>query len=187
MKPFARKVNGPGVRIFALREERGGPAVAPRYAKVACDCPSHVQTADRLDPDKLFRSFSACLDRITNIGCQPTLYSKCGLCWSVDECRTWLRAREAIPNDVDAPAFIAAVLVQGDVNYCPTTAPSEMCGNFSLAAHGGKRRPMLGKSCWRPATPSCAGSAFAADSRSAGGANASRILVLVVQLQKKTR
>ena len=40
MKPFARKVNEPGVRIFALREERGGPAVAPRYAKVARDCPS---------------------------------------------------------------------------------------------------------------------------------------------------
>jgi hypothetical protein len=68
---------------------------------------------------KLFRSFSACFDRIANIGCQLTLYSKCGLCWSVDECRTWLRAREAIANDVDAPAVIAAVLVQGDVNYCP--------------------------------------------------------------------
>jgi hypothetical protein len=79
----------------------------------------HVPTADRLDPDKLFRSFSACFDRIANIGCQPTLYSNCGLCWSVDECRTWLRAREAIANDVDAPAFIAAVLVRGDVNYCP--------------------------------------------------------------------
>jgi hypothetical protein len=32
----------------------------------------HVPTADRLDPDKLFRSFSACFDLVANIGCQPT-------------------------------------------------------------------------------------------------------------------
>lgn len=130
-----------GVQVRELLVERPDLPSLAELKKLLTIVRPHVPGADRIDrddPDRLLRGFSTCFRRIANLGRSPTPNGKYALTWWVDECKTWLRARNAIGGDVTGAAYIAAVLAQGDVVWVEHDLYRGQLFEAGLLPYGGK-------------------------------------------------
>lgn len=134
----------PERRGFEVREiitERNDLPSFAEMKKLLAIVRLHVPHADRInpdDPDQLLRGFVICFRRIANLGRCPTPNGRYGITWWMDECKSWLRTRGVIANDVSGAAYIAAVLASGDVPFVRHDAALGHVWEFGLLPYGGK-------------------------------------------------
>ena len=91
----------------------------------------NADRVNRDDPDQLLRGFSICFRRIANLGRSPTPNAKYGLFWWTDECRSWLRARHVIADDMSGAAYVAPFSREVMFASCRTTAAWGTPGNLA--------------------------------------------------------
>jgi len=112
------------------------------------------------DDDAPFRGFCGAFRFISNCGRVAAPNNKYAPGWWFDEMKAWLRARNAMTNDITSASFIAAVMASGDVLYVPHDGNLGHVWEFSLMppGHGGKPasdawKLVLGGSVLAPSRP----------------------------------
>jgi hypothetical protein len=129
------------VRILQLLDERvdGMPSLRELERLFGVVRPlAPWPLADRYDERKPFRGFCSCFRWLVNKGRVDHPNSKFALSFWLDNCKTWLRDRNAMVNDVDAVTLILAVFAQGDVKFVPANPALGTVWELGLAEHSGR-------------------------------------------------
>lgn len=144
-----------GVRVLHVLDERTDlpnlKEMERLYGAVKHLAPWQFDT--RYDYDKPFRGFTASYRWLANKGRTKFSNPKFALSFWLDNCKTWLRARNSVASDVDASMLILATYASGDVVFCPANAhlgttwelwPCRACrpsrGRGRMAARHDRRR-----------------------------------------------
>ena len=82
--------------------------------------------------------FCAAWKRLQHIGRRDRLDTDRGLGWWLDDAAQWLRENSVSPTSITGPAFVSALVAQGDVGYAPLdNYPCDL--GFALQFGGGGR------------------------------------------------
>jgi hypothetical protein len=127
-----------GVRIFAINEERSDllpdlKEMRKLFTAVKDRAPWPLDT--RHDSDKLFRGFCACFKWLANKGRTEFPNPKFALGFWLDNCKTWLRARNGVAGGIDATALVLAAYASGDIAYVPANGVLGHVWELALAEH----------------------------------------------------
>jgi hypothetical protein len=139
--PPTRPPRDEGPRVVILNDERtdGLPNLKEMeklYAAVKSMAPWPLN--DKYDEHKPFRGFCACFRWIANKHRTEFPNPKFALSFWLDNCKTWLRERNGMANDVSANELILAVFAFGDVRYVPANAQLGLTWELALAEYIGR-------------------------------------------------
>jgi hypothetical protein len=130
----------PGVRIIAVLDERTDlPSLKEMerlYSVVKNLAPWPLN--DKYDDTRPFRGFCACFRWIANKGRVEAPNPKFALSFWLDNCKTWLRERNGMVNDVSANELIMATFAVGDVKYVAANAQIGTVWELALAEYVGR-------------------------------------------------
>jgi hypothetical protein len=93
---------------------------------------------NKYDEDKPFRGFCSCFRWIANKHRTEFPNPKFALSFWLDNCKTWLRERNGMANDVSANELVMAVFASGDVRYVPANAQLGHTWELALAEYVGR-------------------------------------------------
>jgi hypothetical protein len=96
---------------------------------------------DKYDPDKPFRGFCACFRWLQNQGRADQPNKKFSITYWTDACKSWLRQRGAIANDVDGNLLVLAVCASGDVAYVPHDGSLGHVWEFAIHEFANRGKP----------------------------------------------
>jgi hypothetical protein len=139
--PPPRPPRDDGVRVTELLTECTAGMPTPKELQLLYGAVMHLAPwplADKYDERKPFRGFCSAFRWLSNKGRTDVPNSKYALSFWLDNCRSWLRARDAMANDVNAGALILATYAHGDVKYCPANAALGCVWELALAEYAGK-------------------------------------------------
>jgi len=129
------------VRILQLNTERSdGMPNLDQMRKLFSIVRHKVPQVKGADDDAAIRGFSGAFRYVSNCGRIAAPNTKYSLGWWGEDMKFWLRARNAMTNDVTGASFIAAVMASGDVLYVPHDSNLGHVWEFGIVPphYGGK-------------------------------------------------
>jgi hypothetical protein len=159
--PLPQVKDDEGARVIELLHERTADMPNLEQLRKLYNIVRHkVPQVKVADDDAPFRGFCGAFRYVSNCGRVAAPNNKHSLGWWGDDMKFWLRARNAMTNDVTGASFIAAVMASGDVLFVPHDGNLGNVWEFSLVppGHGGKPatdawRLVLGGSVLGPSAP----------------------------------
>lgn len=149
-KPPPKPVDEGGVRVMEMLTETSA-LPSPAEMKKLFVAVRHLAPGkldDRYDEDKPFRGFCAAFRWVQNQTRTEQPNPKFALSYWLDACKSWLRQRDVIANDVDGNSLVLAVYAAGDVCYVPHDLSRGQLWEFGLHEHYGRGRK-ASESAWR--------------------------------------
>jgi hypothetical protein len=130
-----------GVRVVELLTERIDGMPNLREMEKLFVAVKHLAPwplSDRYDEQRPLRGFGSCFRWLANKDRTDYPNPKFALSFWLDSCKSWLRDRGSMVNDVDAPTLILAAYAQGDLRYVPANGQLGTVWELGLAEYSGK-------------------------------------------------